>query len=352
MEMGILQEILNDNNASKWVCNGGMVSPSGSSYVGDLTSTKMVTVSRTILDRKIIEAAKREGTTFQDGVTVESASFDEQEGCWFIGSTSHTGAYTVYYSKVLVAADGATSALARSLGFVLDGPDTFAASTFSENNTHSLTADMIRFYPKDVLPGNLVMSNAPNGILYISCFIGPTEQKSKPKRMMVDLIKNDKWISSSVGPNATLNPIKSKPMRTKRVPKTYSNQFLIIGDAAGHIDPLTREGIHYSMEGGQMAAEVIVAGLRDGDISSKKFIEYEHKWKSKFNREFAFSDWFSGLIESFPIVLEGATRVVNANLMTSWRLVTTGARSSSGWMTALEAFLIQFSQLYYFIANK
>ena len=31
------------------------------------------------------------------------------------------------------------------------------------------------------------------------------------------------------------------------VPRTYDDHLLIIGDAAGHIDPLTGEGIHTAM---------------------------------------------------------------------------------------------------------
>lgn len=36
-------------------------------------------------------------------------------------------------------------------------------------------------------------------------------------------------------------------LHVQGVPRTYDDHLLIIGDAAGHIDPLTGEGIHTAM---------------------------------------------------------------------------------------------------------
>ena len=37
------------------------------------------------------------------------------------------------------------------------------------------------------------------------------------------------------------------------VPRSYDDHLLIIGDAAGHIDPLTGEGIHTAMMARQLS---------------------------------------------------------------------------------------------------
>ncbi len=48
---------------------------------------------------------------------------------------------------------------------------------------------------------------------------------------------------------------------------TYDDHLLIIGDAAGHIDPLTGEGIHTAMMGGKAAAMTLLDMRRTGDFS-------------------------------------------------------------------------------------
>jgi len=267
-----------------------------------------------------------------------------------VGVPSNRGAFTVYHTRVLVAADGADSMLARSLGYVSDPPDTIGASTFTEENTHALRADHVEFYPTSLLPGHLVMANGPNGVLHLSCFMGKNARKSQITREFKDLTGKDPLISKSLGTHALLHPLQIAPMRIKKIPRTYGDHFVIIGEAAGHVDAFTREGIHYGMDGAQMAADVIVEGLLDGDVSEVRLKEYEDKWRKKFHWDFYFSAWLCRIVQRHPIVLDAAVAVVKrrgVSFITSWALVTAGvksklwlARPDVGWMIALEAFLI------------
>lgn len=76
-----------------------------------------------------------------------------------------------------------------------------------------------------------------------------------------------------------------------------------MGDAAGQVDPLTgglaptayiivvdqglfSGGIHYGLEAGKIAAETIVEGLDEGDLSERKMKVYQARWKRKFGFEF------------------------------------------------------------------
>lgn len=44
------------------------------------------------------------------------------------------------------------------------------------------------------------------------------------------------------------------PIRLGGIPQAYARQLLLVGDAAGHVDPLTGEGIHTAMIAGKLAA--------------------------------------------------------------------------------------------------
>lgn len=47
------------------------MSPSGDSFVGDFTSSRMLHIKRSTLDERIAVAAARQGATFRDNTEVE-----------------------------------------------------------------------------------------------------------------------------------------------------------------------------------------------------------------------------------------------------------------------------------------
>lgn len=56
----------------------------------------------------------------------------------------------------------------------------------------------------------------------------------------------DPFISRALGPRAKVDRMKVASLRLgmQGVPCSFGDHLLIVGDAAGHIDPLTGEGIH------------------------------------------------------------------------------------------------------------
>ena len=61
--------------------------------------------------------------------------------------------------------------------------------------------------------------------------------------------------------------------------KTFSNRFLLAGDAAGFVSPFEGEGIFYARRSGEIAAEVL-----SGAISGNNALRsYEKRWKKDFD---------------------------------------------------------------------
>ena len=82
-------------------------------------------------------------------------------------------------------------------------------------------------------------------LLFICCLA----QESDLKRLHEDAIKHDPFISQALGPKAKIERMKAAALRLggQGLTTTFDEHLLIIGDAAGHIDPLTGEGIHTAM---------------------------------------------------------------------------------------------------------
>ncbi len=63
------------------------------------------------------------------------------------------------------------------------------------------------------------------------------------------------------------------------VKNTFSNRFLLAGDAAGFVSPFEGEGLYYARRSGEIAAEIV-----SGAISGKNRLEdYERHWKKEFD---------------------------------------------------------------------
>ncbi len=65
-----------------------------------------------------------------------------------------------------------------------------------------------------------------------------------------------------------------------------SDHIMIVGDAAGHVNPLTGGGIITALEAGKYAGEVAAAAVKDEDYSEKRLMEYQEKCKTEIGDSF------------------------------------------------------------------
>jgi digeranylgeranylglycerophospholipid reductase len=84
-------------------------------------------------------------------------------------------------------------------------------------------------------------------------------------------LKNAKILSKAVG----VVPLEGV------IGKTYSDNLLIVGDAAGQVSTLTGEGIYYSMISAKKAATVAIEALSENNFSKNKLKKYEKEWKKE-----------------------------------------------------------------------
>jgi flavin-dependent dehydrogenase len=85
-------------------------------------------------------------------------------------------------------------------------------------------------------------------------------------------------------------PMKGYPIRVDflRAP-THGPHTLLVGEAAGLVNPLTGEGIDYALESGRVAAEFLSARLATDELSD--LTEYHAMLHARFEKIFRFSEW-------------------------------------------------------------
>jgi flavin-dependent dehydrogenase len=92
-------------------------------------------------------------------------------------------------------------------------------------------------------------------------------------------------------------PVKGYPIRVDFLSApTFAERTLLVGEAAGLVNPLTGEGIDYALESGKLAAEHLAELLQTGDFSQQRLAAYDSLLRARFANIFRFStrvrDWY------------------------------------------------------------
>ncbi|GAX79984.1 hypothetical protein CEUSTIGMA_g7423.t1 [Chlamydomonas eustigma] len=364
-DMGVLKELV-DNNEAHFADAGGFVSPDGTSYIGaskqKLGQAACCALKRINLDVRVARCAQRSGATFKEGFEVVSATFDKAAGLWTVASASGEKVL----GRVLVIADGATSKLATKLGYCTEAPRGVCSRAFVEGGTHNTNFDGVCFYPKWSLPGYAAIFRHPNDELNYCYYLIPCGNKpgqcgevneADLARLHNDAIKNDPFISAALGPNAKLERMRAAALRLggQGLTTTFDDHMLIIGDAAGHIDPLTGEGIHTAMMGGRAAAETIIDMRNTGDFSKQSCKAYSRRWYKAYGHDFFMSQKMAEVIHRYPILLDAMASEMQRKgdvMMSKWAEVMTNMQPKTYFLQPHVAVPLGIAILREFLAQK
>jgi len=338
-EMDVMKELIADDQA-KYADSGGLISPSGLSYIGNsihqIGKAAACAVKRIHLDEKVAHAAKRAGADFKENFEVDgdTVTFNKETQLWTVKSTAGG---KVVRGRVLVCADGSTSYLATKLGYCTQPPLGISSRAYIKK--HNLEADGICFYPRWSLPGYAAIFKHANGDLGYCYYLIPSGPNAALgqmgnctagdlKKLHEDGIKKDPFISRAMGPNPICERMKAASLRVggQGVAKTYGDNLVIVGDAAGHIDPLTGEGIHTAMIDGKTSAEALLQARSAGDFSAVNMKQYENAWKKRYGNDLYWSTAFASAMRRYPILLDAVANEVQRvgdPMMSAWAEVAT-----------------------------
>jgi geranylgeranyl reductase family protein len=336
--MGVLQEILAEGKGN-WAVAGGFVSPAGISYVGrtltEANEALVIAIKRIVLDEKVARAAARAGADLVEEYPVAGAELDAAAGLWTV--RCRTAGKPTYRARALVAADGASSPLARSLGLVTTPPEAVCSRCYVKADTTAFDADGMVYYPRDLLPGYVALFREAGGDLNYCCYLLPGGRSAPAdlNRLHGHVARHDPGVSRALGPNPKMGPMRGGGLRLGGIARSYADHVLVVGDAAGHIDPMTGEGIQYGMDAAELAAETLAEALTAGDLRAGFLKRYQDRWQRAFGRDFVWSRRLSRLSARFPALLDAwaaATRRHGAGFLEEWATVMTGARPKSGFL--------------------
>lgn len=262
-----------------------MVSPAGDGVCLKLAEPFAI-YSRCAFDSYMRARAERAGARVFD-CRVSASGEKDDEGCWVVRAREGER----WRGRVLVAADGANSAIAKRLAGPLSNSDMEVAFGYRTPLNEADEAPTVIAF----LPGWAGYAWAFPRLDHISFGIATAQDAFEHKsldQMLWDFMvgyyrEREKGGASLAGEGEVEERLRAVAERyAARIPglapetfdarRAAGDDWALLGDAGGFADPVTGEGIYYALRSAELFAEAYLAG----DVSA-----YESSWRADFGRE-------------------------------------------------------------------
>ncbi len=246
------------------VTGARIVPSSGSPLVIDAKTPKAYIVDRGMLDREMAAAAADAGAVFMLKTSVSGIRD-------YHVITRGMGGHAEISFKILIAADGPRSTIARSYGMVRS--PVYLAGIQAEGKRES-DPNLVELYPgaSPEFFGWVI----PSGNDRARVGLCGTRQVRERFLAFVKRIglRSDLHLVTGTIPLGVM-------------PRTYGRRTLFIGDAAGFAKPTSGGGIYTGIRSARHAAAVAIACCEQDTFSDTALAEYERRWQEDIGRELA-----------------------------------------------------------------
>ncbi len=235
-------------------------------------------------------------------------------------------------APVVIGADGATSVIARALRRSTqqfqEKHRAVALRAYIEN-IEALPHRVEFYFSADVLPGygwifptGEAQANVGVGMRLDVFRQGQSRGERDLRERLNDLL-NIPAISRRLKAGWQLRGLAAWPLNlgSQWLPCAFDGA-LLVGDAAGFINPLTGGGIHNALLSAQLAAEVVDEALACGDTSWKTLRRYERRCRAALGDEMRRSHLIQNWVLRLPFLLDWLVQRMNANSQFA-RILTT-----------------------------
>jgi geranylgeranyl reductase family protein len=226
---------------------------------------------------------------------------------------------TMFEAPVGLGADGAQSILNKRLTENKVEKDHYCAGLrqyyANVKGFHEENHIELHFY-KDILPGYFWVFPLPGnqanvGLGMLSGVV--SKKKLNLKEEMEKLIRNHPNLKERFKDAVPLEPVRGYGLPLGSKKRSLSgDRFLLLGDAAGLIDPFTGEGIANAIRSGRIAATHVLKGTAKGSFDAEFNKQYDKEIYHKMWNEFRFGHSMQKLFRH-PAIINFVVKKANKN---------------------------------------
>ncbi|OGW37164.1 MAG: hypothetical protein A2Y97_01160 [Nitrospirae bacterium RBG_13_39_12] len=243
-------------------------SPSGNCLRYHSASPLAYIINRSLFDQDINRRAVTEGATTYLNTKVENISISDGS---FKIKVKTEGKDREFRSKTGVIATG------FELNSFIKKPKRFLYGIQTDVKMEGVN-DIEVYFGKQIAPESFGWVVPTNGK---SVKIGLITKKN-PAEFLKKFLQNP-LIAQRL--STYDRKIRCSPIPLGRIPKSYAERLVIVGEAAGQVKTTTGGGIYFGLLCSEIAVNIILKAFKNGNYSEKMFKEYERIWRSKVEHE-------------------------------------------------------------------
>jgi len=232
-------------------------------------------LERKIFDKQLAIESAKAGTDIMLKTTVKDLIRKDGRVCGVVAK--HLGKTLDIKADIVIAADGLESNIAKMAGLkTVNKVEDIASCAQYEMVGLDIDPNYLQIHHGEhIAPGGyLWIFPKGNGVANVG--LGVINAKETAYHYLKNFVKN--FDATPVELNIGGVPLAG-PME-----KTFSSGLMVVGDAAGQVDPMNGAGIQNTVKCGRIAGEVAVEAMENDDTSSKYLKKYEDQWRSAIGK--------------------------------------------------------------------
>ena len=198
----------------------------------------------------------------------------------------HMGEKILIRAKIVIAADGFESMLASRAGIdtrlAKKDIETCIQYTMAGVRSEGRYCDF--YFGNRIVPGGYIWI-FPKSETELNVGLGLLLSKIDTRGMVKELL--DAFIAnhSDLKDGSPISMITGGVSVSMPIERTTAHGFMVVGDAARMVDPLSGGGLANGMIAGKMAGEVAANAVRKRDLSADFLNEYDKQWRKRLEEK-------------------------------------------------------------------
>lgn len=251
-------------------------SPSSKKFVLRCHAPITYVVNRELFDKHLSDLAMKAGVHYQLKSRVKSLIFD-RGSVKGITIGGERGSALKVEANVVIDAEGCSSKLLKKTGLHGLKGSMIRGIQAEVDNLKGVEEDMVEVY--------LGRKFAPGFFAWIiprndgSAKVGLATESGDPRKYLESFIQGHPVASRKLK-KSQITHISIHPISLAgSIPKTYSDGFLVVGDAASQVKPTTGGGIIFGLTCSRIAGEVACEAVKRQVFSQSFLSSYQAQWK-------------------------------------------------------------------------
>ncbi|HLY30799.1 MAG TPA: NAD(P)/FAD-dependent oxidoreductase [Ktedonobacterales bacterium] len=261
-------------------------------------------VPRLRLDAMLLNAARAAGAEVREGWRLANLRRDEYDGVWTLAPV---GDQAPVRAKLLIAADGSHSTVARRLGLHAPGILRKIALVAHMRGIADLSE-----YGEMHVAGRRYVGIAPlepgevgdlcNVAMVVDERRDARKLAGRPQEFLLEALATFPGLRRRLAQVAVARRTLAVSRLNVRAKRLSDAGLLLVGDAAGYFDPFTGEGIYRGLRSAQLAFTVGQTALEQGDLSATTLAHYDRLSRHEFRGKRAIEAIIQSAVQVPPVM--------------------------------------------------